>query len=175
MPEKILIVEDNISMRRSIVRLLEQESYQVFQAANGEEGLREYARSSPDMVIMDINMPHMDGLEATQRLREFTGVPILILTVRGAESDKVAGLDTGADDYLTKPFGADELLARIRALLRRRRAPEHAGEQSMVLRLGAGELIIDRGEQRVLLKGQLVRLTPIETRLMFVLAERPGE
>lgn len=174
MPEKILVVEDNQAMRLSLVRLLEGESYEVVQAVDGEDALAKYAQHSPDLVIMDINMPRMNGLEAVRRLREFSGVPILMLSVRSNEMDKVYGLNVGADDYLAKPFGRDELLARIRALLRRH-VHERLASRRDVLRLGGGELIIDREQQQVLLGGQLVRLTPIESRLLFTLAERPGE
>jgi two-component system KDP operon response regulator KdpE len=170
--EKILVVEDNQVMRRSLVRLLEAESYEVAEAANGEEGLAQFARVSPDLIIMDVNMPKMDGLQALQRLREFSRVPVLILSVRGTERDKVTGLDIGADDYLPKPFGADELLARLRALLRRRPQGEQ-GQQ--VLRLGGGELVIDLAEHRVLVNGQLLHLTPVESRLLFALAEHAGQ
>jgi len=176
MSEKILVVEDNAAMRSSLVRLLKSELYQVAEAADGEAGLAEYARFIPDLVIMDINMPRMSGLEAVQRLREFSNVPVLILSVRRNEADKVFGLDVGADDYLPKPFGADELLARVRALLRRRqRFYGEVMDQPDILRLGGGELIVDLARRRVLLNGQLVRLTPIEAKLMFTLAQRPGE
>ena len=174
MPEKILVVEDNAAMRLSLVRLLLEESYQVAEAVDGEDGLAQYASFTPDLVIMDINMPRMNGLEAVKHLREFSGVPILILSVRSNEMDKVYGLDVGADDYLAKPFGAEELLARVRSLLRRR-VHEKLATKPDVLRLGGGELVIDLGRQQVLLNGQLVRLTPIESRLLFTLAERPGE
>lgn len=174
MPEKILVVEDSQAMRTSLARLLESETYEVYTAADGEAGLAEYARAQPDLVIMDINMPRMNGLQAISKLREFSGVPVLILSVRGIEEDKVAGLNVGADDYLAKPFGANELLARVRALLRR---SAHQGLQpaTQVLRLGGGELVIDRATRRVLVGGQLVHLTPIEAKLLFTLAEDPGK
>ena len=174
MPEKILIVEDSQAMRRSVARLLEGEAYQVFEAADGEEGMAQFARRLPDLVILDINMPRMNGLEVVQRLREFSGVPILMLSVRTAEMDRVVGLDTGADDYLGKPFGADELLARVRALLRRR-VHESLSARPNVLRLGGGHLIVDLVKHQVLRDGQLVRLTPIESKLLFTLAQQPGQ
>ena len=175
MPEKILVVEDSVAMRRSLVRLLEWESYEVAEAADGEEGLAQFARVQPDLLILDINMPRMNGLEVIRRLREFSGVPILVLSIRVSESDKVVGLNAGADDYLGKPFGADELLARVRALLRRRQVHEDLTTKPDVLRLGGGELIIDPREQRVLLKGEVVHLTPIEAKLLFTMAARPGQ
>lgn len=175
MAEKILIVDDNYSMRRALARLLESEAYQVAEAADGEEGLAQYARLLPDLVVMDINMPRMNGLEAISRLRQFSGVPILVLSVRNSETDKVVGLDAGADDYLPKPFGAEEFMARVRALLRRQRLREIPKERPGVLRLSGGELIIDPAEQQVLRNGQPVHLTPLEARLLFTLAERPGQ
>lgn len=174
MPEKILIVEDSQVLRRSLVRLFESEAFQVAEASDGVEGLSQVTRFDPDLVIMDINMPRMDGLEALRRLREFSTIPVLILSVRSMLSDKVLGLDTGADDYLAKPFGVEELLARVRALLRRRQKVGRANGPS-VLRLGGGELTIDLAERRALLNGRVLLLTPLESRLLFTLAERAGE
>jgi two-component system KDP operon response regulator KdpE len=176
MAEKILVVDDNRIMRLSLARLLEAELYDVVLASDGEEALEQYARVSPDLVVMDINMPRMNGLEALRRLREFSQVPVLILSVRNTEPDKVTGLDVGADDYLTKPFGAAELLARVRALLRRQwGAGRTATEGPDVVRLGGGELLIDRRAEQVLNHGQSVHLTPQESRLLFTLAQRPGQ
>jgi two-component system, OmpR family, KDP operon response regulator KdpE len=175
MPEKILIVEDNAIMRRSLVRLLEAESYAVEEATDGEDGLAKCARIDPDLVIMDVNMPRMDGIEALRHLREVSQVPVLILSVRGTRNDKVLGLDNGADDYLGKPFGANELLARVRALLRRRPPTRPELDGSAVLRLGGGNLVIDLTDGRVVRGGQLVHLTPHEARLLFTLAGKPGE
>jgi two-component system, OmpR family, KDP operon response regulator KdpE len=175
MSEKILVVEDSPALRQSVTRLLEAEMYEVVQAADGLEGLQQAGLCSPDLIIMDVNMPRMGGLEALQRLREFSAVPVLMLSVRNSQNDRVIGLDTGADDYLAKPFGVEELLARVRALLRRQRfANVVQTERVPALRLGGGELTIDPSEHRVLFNGQLVRLTPLEARLLFKLAERPG-
>jgi two-component system KDP operon response regulator KdpE len=174
MAERILVVEDSEAMRNALARALEMEAYEVFMAADGEAGLAEFARARPDLVIMDLSMPRMDGLEAIRRLREFSAVPILVLSVRGTEEDKVIGLNIGADDYLAKPFGANELLARVRALLRRR-THETAIEGPQVLRLGGGALVIDRSSGQVLLDGQMVHLTPIESRVLMTLAGQPGK
>jgi two-component system KDP operon response regulator KdpE len=174
MAEKILIVEDSQVLRQSLVRLLEAEAYEVAEAGDGLEGLAQASRFGPDLVVMDINMPRMDGLQALQHLRESSTVPVLMLSVRSSQPDKVVGLDTGADDYLGKPFGVEEFLARVRALLRRRRVAEPRREGSRVLRLGGGELTIDLAERRVLLSGQLVQLTPLEGQLLFTLAEQAG-
>jgi DNA-binding response OmpR family regulator len=175
MSEKILIVEDNPALRQSLARLLEAELYEVVQAVDGAEGLQQAGLCQPDLIIMDVNMPRMDGLQAVQRLREFSAVPVLMLSVRNSQNDRVIGLDIGADDYLAKPFGVEELLARVRALLRRQRFAYIAQpDRPTAIRLGGGELTIDLAEHRVLFNGQLVRLTPLEARLLFKLAERPG-
>lgn len=174
MPERILIVEDSHALRESLVRLLESESYEVMEAEDGAEGLAQVSRFHPDVVIMDVNMPRMNGLEAIARLREFSDVPVLVLSVRSAMTEKVTGLDAGADDYLGKPFGVEELLARVRALLRRRRTAHNSSAAPMALRLGGGDLTIDLAEQRVLRHGQVVHLTPLEARLLFALAQQPG-
>lgn len=173
MAEKLLVVEDNQVMRGSLVRLLEDEAYEISQATDGAEALAQIARTMPDLVIMDINMPRMNGLEALQKLREFSRVPVLMLSVRSSEMDKVIGLDYGADDYLPKPFGAAELLARVRALLRRGWSGVQDGPR--VVRLGGGELVVDLVQRRTLAAGQPVHLTPQEARLLYCLAERPGE
>jgi two-component system, OmpR family, KDP operon response regulator KdpE len=175
MSEKVLVVEDSPALRQSITRLLEAEMYEVVEAADGAEGLQQVSLCNPDLIIMDVNMPRLSGLEAIQRLREFSAVPVLILSVRNSQNDRVIGLDIGADDYLAKPFGVEELLARVRALLRRQRFANVGQTVRMTaVRLGGGELTIDLVEHRVVFNGQLVRLTPLEARLLFKLAERPG-
>jgi DNA-binding response OmpR family regulator len=121
MAERILIVDDSRPFRQSLLRFLEMEGFEVIEAEDGFEGLRQYAASQPDLIVMDVNMPQMDGFEAVRRLREFSIVPILILSARNAEMDRVLGLSVGADSYLAKPFSASELLARVQALLRRYR------------------------------------------------------
>ena len=122
MGEKILIVDDSRPFRQSLTRFLEMEGFEVVEAEDGLGGLEEYHRSRPDLIVMDVNMPRMDGFEAVRRLREFTIVPVLILSCRNAEMDKVLGLTAGADYYLPKPFSASELLVRVQALLRRYKA-----------------------------------------------------
>jgi DNA-binding response OmpR family regulator len=119
MAEKILIVDDSRPFRQSLSRFLQMEGFEVAEAEDGCHGLEEYDRCQPDLVVMDINMPRMDGFEAVRRLRETSIVPILILSARGSEMDRILGLNVGADCYLPKPFSADELLARVQALLRR--------------------------------------------------------
>jgi DNA-binding response OmpR family regulator len=119
MAEKILIVDDSRPFRQSLNRFLAMEGFDVEEAGDGPEGLDQAQAYSPDLVVMDVNMPGMDGFEAVRRLREFSHVPVLILSARSAEMDRVLGLSAGADSYLAKPFSASELLARIQALLRR--------------------------------------------------------
>lgn len=118
---RVLIIDDSRSFRQSLTRFLEMEGFEVVEAEDGRDGLTKYRRSDPDLVVMDINMPVMDGFEAIRLLREFSRVPVLVVSARNAETDRVFGLSIGADGYLTKPFSASELLARVQALLRRQR------------------------------------------------------
>ncbi len=119
---RVLIVDDSRSFRQSLSRFLEMEGFDVVEAEDGPEGLAKCQSTEPDLVVMDINMPGMNGFEAIRRLREFSIVPVLVLSARNAEMDKMQGLGVGADSYLTKPFSASELLARVQALLRRQRS-----------------------------------------------------
>lgn len=120
--DRVLIVDDSRSFRQSLSRFLEMEGFEVVEAEDARDGLTQYRQSEPDLVVMDINMPGMDGFEAIRLLREFSLVPVLVVSARNAEMDKVLGLSIGADGYLTKPFSASELLARVQALLRRQRS-----------------------------------------------------
>jgi DNA-binding response OmpR family regulator len=122
MAETILIVDDSRPFRQSLMRFLRMEGFEVVEAEDGSDGLAAYSHWRPDLVVMDVNMPRMDGFEAIRRLREFSFVPVLILSARGAEMDKVLGLNAGADCYLSKPFSATELLTRVQVLLRRYKA-----------------------------------------------------
>jgi len=124
MVERILIVDDSRPFRQSLMRFLEMEGFEVVEAEDGIDGLEQYRRSDPDLVMMDLNMPRMDGFETIRRLREFSVVPVLILSARNTEMDKVLGLTTGGDFYLAKPFSASELLVRVKSLLRRHRAAQ---------------------------------------------------
>ncbi len=172
---RILVVEDEKKVASFVKMGLEEESYAVDVSYDGEEG-GVLAETNPyDLIILDIMLPKKSGLSVLRELRDKgINTPVLLLTALGTVEDKVAGLDVGADDYLAKPFGANELLARVRALLRR---SAHQGLQAapQVLRLGGGELVIDRATRRVLVGGQLVHLTPIEAKLLFTLAEDPGK
>jgi DNA-binding response OmpR family regulator len=124
---RVLIVDDSRSFRQSLSRFLEMEGFEVVEAEDGPDGLAKCQISQPDLVVMDINMPGMNGFEAIRLLREFSFVPVLVLTARNAEMDKMQGLGVGADSYLTKPFSASELLARVQALLRRQRGMSARG------------------------------------------------
>jgi len=168
---RILVVDDEEQIRRAVGRALAARDYMVETAADGEEALRAVRRFDPDLVVLDLNMPVLDGLEVCRQLRTWTQVPILVLSVREDEADKVAALDLGADDYLTKPFGTDELMARVRALLRR------AGAQGapQALRFAADELEIDFEAHRVNRSGEEVRLTKTEWSLMEELCRHPGK
>src|SRR5438132_14165545 len=139
----ILIVEDEVQMLRFLRPALQGHGFRVLEARTGEEGLREAATRAPDVVLLDLGLPDLDGIEVTRRLREWTQVPILVISARGREEDKVAALDAGADDYVTKPFGVRELLARIRVALRR--SSRIDGEASRIV---IGGLEIDLEKRR---------------------------
>jgi two-component system KDP operon response regulator KdpE len=164
MPSKrILVAEDEVALRDFITRNLRARGFEVVEAGNGLEAMAQWEREQPHLLILDIMMPHMDGLEVCRRVREHSAVPIIVLTALDAESDKVAALDLGADDYLTKPFGVEELLARVRAVLRRAQwdsVPPASGIKRY------GQLEIDLPGHVVRLRGEEVRLTPTEFALL---------
>jgi len=158
-----------VSIQRAVAPLLRARGYEVFSAMSGRAGLESVDRDKPDLIVLDLGLPDVDGVDVCRQIRETTNVPILVLSARGAEGDKVGALDSGADDYVTKPFGAEELLARIRAALRRVEASSPPSEP-----LVRGDLIIDRERFRVLRNGEEVRLTPKEFELLTFLAQHPG-
>ncbi len=166
--QTILIVDDDASLRELVRINLEHEGYCVKQARNGLEGVAGVREHRPDLVVLDVSMPELDGVEACTKIREFSQVPILMLTARVKSYDIVAGLDHGADDYLGKPFNMDELLARIRALLRRVPAVNRP------LVAGGGEIQIDQQRREVLVRDAVVDLTPTEFELLVLLAEHAG-
>ena len=169
MATRILIVDDEPNILGTVVPLLRTRGYEVFSAMSGRAGLESVERDKPDLVVLDLGLPDMDGVEVCRQIRETMNVPILVLSARGAEGDKVEALDAGADDYVTKPFGAEELLARIRASLRRVEPPSPPSEP-----LVRGGLLIDRERFRVVRDGTEVRLTPKEFELLTFLAQHPG-
>lgn len=168
---KILVVDDDPTLRRFLQDFLREEKYTVIAAANGNEALRQAYREHPDLVVLDVMMPGMDGWEVTARLREMSDVPIILLTAKSAEADKLRGFSLGVDDYLTKPFSFAELNARIQAVLNRSRHKPLT--ERNVLRIGDLEVDLDRRELRR--EGQPVALTPTEFRLMEVLARNAGK
>src|SRR5947207_7677077 len=157
-PEKsrVLVVDDEPQITRVLRTVLSSQGYQVRTAAEGESALSDFTEWRPELVITDLFMPHMDGVELCRRIRAGSQVPIIVLSVKGEERTKVEALDSGADDYVTKPFGMDELLARVRAALRR-----GSGEPE-VDAFDAGDFRIDLGSRRVHARGQEIRLTPKE-------------
>jgi two-component system KDP operon response regulator KdpE len=165
----VLVVDDEPQIRRVLATNLRARAYDVLQAATGEEALRLVAERRPDAVILDIGLPGIDGLEVVHGIRGWSDVPIVVLSVRQDEADKVEALDAGADDYLTKPFGMAELLARLRAALRR---SEPTGTEPV---LDAGSLHIDLAAKRVTRDGTDVHLTPTEWALVDLLARNPGK
>jgi two-component system KDP operon response regulator KdpE len=165
---KILVVDDEPGLRELVRINLEHEGYGVMQAGNGVECLAIVRQTQPDLVILDVMMPEMDGWETCKQLREFTSVPVLMLTARVQSSDVVTGLDSGADDYLVKPFNMDELMARIRALLRRVPSPNRP------VVAANGEITIDKPTREVFVRGEKIDLTPTEYDLLLMLAENAG-
>ncbi|NTU84365.1 MAG: response regulator [Chloroflexales bacterium] len=169
-PLQILIIEDETQIRRFLRSSLASHGYELLEASAGQEGLEQAAQLHPDCIILDLGLPDMDGLEVLSRLRSWSVVPVVILTARGQEQDKIALLDAGADDYLTKPFGVGELLARIRAALRRT-----AGRQVAELPVATvGELRVDMVRRQVFRDGAEVHLTPIEYKLLVALVRHAG-
>jgi DNA-binding response OmpR family regulator len=177
MPAKkttVLAADDDPQLLRLVTRNLELEGYEVIAANDGQQALERIKAQIPDVVLLDVMMPRLDGFSVLQRVRAFSAVPVIIVTARGQDQDKVHGLDLGADDYLTKPFSVDELLARVRAVLRR--AQFVATEQGTGLQgtTTIGELTVDYAQHLVTLSGQEMALTPIEYRLVAYLAQNAG-
>jgi len=166
----VLVVDDEPQVRRFLRASLPHQGYRLIEAASGEEALREASTRGPDAVLLDLGLPDLDGVEVTRRLREWTTVPIVVLSARGQERDKIEALDAGADDYLTKPFGIGELLARLRVALRHAARASDSGEPVFE----QGDLRIDLAAQRVFSRGQEVRLTRTEYRLLALLAKHAG-
>jgi two-component system KDP operon response regulator KdpE len=165
----ILVIDDEVAIRRLLRLSLEPQGYRVVEAENGQLGLQTAAARRPDLIILDLGLPDLDGVTVLKRLREWSQTPVLVLTVRDREEDKVAALDSGADDYLTKPFGTAELLARLRAI--QRRAPETQEEPVFV----SGDLTMDRVARTVSVKDAEVHLTATEYALLHELARHAGK
>ena len=167
---RVLVVDDEPQITRVLRTVLTSQGYQVRTASEGEAALTSFAEFRPELVITDLYMPHMDGVELCRRIRAVSNVPIIVLSVKGEERTKVDALDSGADDYVTKPFGMDELMARVRAALRRSNAP--AGEDTGSF--DAGDFRIDMDARRVHTQGREVRLTPKEFDLFVYMARHPN-
>lgn len=169
MPVRILVVDDEPNILATLAPLLRSRGYDVSTAMTGRGAVEAVERESPDLMVLDLGLPDMDGVEVTRLVRDGRSTPIVVLSARGAEGDKVRALDAGADDYVTKPFGAEELLARIRVALRRTDGTAAAG-----VPIVRGSLTIDRERFRVVRDGEEVRLTPKEFELLIYFAQHPG-
>ncbi|HEY4689253.1 MAG TPA: response regulator transcription factor [Anaerolineae bacterium] len=172
MPEKILAIDDDPAQLRMIQLTLGNANFEPYIANGGEEGLRRLLEVRPDLVILDVMMPDMDGWETCYRIRQVSTVPIIFLTAKQTVDDKVSGLQLGGDDYLVKPFNPGELIARVEAVLRRAHRPR--AERDAALTIGK-QLIIDRGSRQVIARGRSVQLRPAEYSLLLILAEHAGQ
>jgi two-component system KDP operon response regulator KdpE len=165
----LVLIEDEPQIRRFLRATLGSHGYRLHEAETGEDGLIEAASRQPDVVILDLGLPDVDGLQVIRRLREWSKVPVIVLSARGQEGDKVAALDAGADDYVSKPFAVGELLARLRVALRHAAAGE-SGEPTFTV----GDLTVDQIKRQVRVDGREVHLTPIEYRLLTLLVRHSG-
>jgi DNA-binding response OmpR family regulator len=172
MKERILIVDDELSILKFVRSNLEDRGYVAISATNGEEALHIIERELPDLIILDVMMPKMDGFEVCRRLREWSQIPIIMLSARGDEKDKVKCLDLGADDYIVKPFGANELMARVSAVLRRTKTAGISVTRSTIT---SGDLAINFAKRQVTRAGRDVKLTPTEYALLQELALNSGK
>ncbi len=171
MKKKILLVEDEKTLAKALTFNLEKEGFHVTVAYDGAEALRAFSQDKPDLIILDLMLPVIDGYEVCRRVRRLSEVPIIMLTARDEDIDKILGLELGADDYLTKPFNTRELLARIRAILRRTKQQAARGKKILT----RGELRIDMIRHKVTIKGRAVALTSREYALLCLLAANPGQ
>lgn len=169
---KILAIEDEQEIRRFLRVSLSHQGYQLIEAETGAAGIRKMAEEPPELVVLDLGLPDMDGLQVIEQIRSWSQVPIIVLSARGQEREKVTALDAGADDYLTKPFSMSELMARIRVALRHRSRVGPAGEESV---FQVADLRVDLGARRVFVGESEVHLTPIEYRLLTTLVRHAGK
>lgn len=167
----VLLIEDEPQIRRFLRATLTAHGYRLIEATTAQDGLVQAATRQPELIILDLGLPDLDGLEVTRRLREWAAMPILVLSARGQELDKIAALDAGADDYITKPFGVGELLARMRVALRHTRQTLQEPDAPVFT---TGDLRVDQAQRRVYVAEQEVHLTPIEYRLLTTLVRYAG-
>ena len=168
MPKTILVIEDDANIRELLRLYLEQEGYKIESAQDGLEGLRAFKRIHPDLVLLDLMMPVMDGTQVIKEIRAASKTPVIMLTAKGETFDKIAGLDLGADDYVTKPFEIRELIARIRAVLRR------YGEEEAPKKLEFDGLVIDKESYNIVVRGNKMEIPPKEIELLYFLASSPN-
>lgn len=170
----IVVADDDPQLLRLVTRNLQLDGYEVVAASDGQQALERIEEKMPDLVILDVMMPKLDGFAVTARVREFSALPIIIVTARGQDRDKIHGLDLGADDYLTKPFGVEELLARVRAVLRRSHVNAQQSAQGFRATITIGDLTIDFAQHIATRAGHAIELTPLEYRLLVYLAQNAG-
>lgn len=170
-PACVLLVEDELPIRRFLRPAVEAAGWRLIEAETGQRGILEASQSRPDVVILDLGLPDMDGIQVVQRVREWSSLPIIILSARGLEKEKIAALDAGADDYVQKPFSVGELIARIRVALRHAASRTKPSGESTII---AGDISIDLAKRTVTRKGENVHLTPIEYKLLTTLARHAG-
>lgn len=170
-PACVLLVEDELPIRRFLRPAIDAAGWRLVEAETGQRGVLEAAQCSPDVIILDLGLPDLDGIEVIRRVREWSTVPIIILSARGQESDKIAALDAGADDYVHKPFSVGELIARVRVALRHAASQTHPSADSMIV---AGDITIDLRRRVVTRRDEDVHLTPIEYKLLTTMARSAG-
>ena len=170
-PSRVLIIDDDANLIRLLSESFEDSGYTVISANNGLDGIKQLYTGRPDLVILDVMMPRMDGWETLGRIREMSDIPVIMLTARDTEMDKLRGFELGSDDYVTKPFSLAEINARVRAVLARAARAQSDGTPPPQV---VGELVIDFGSRRVLKRGDVLQLTPTEYRLLAALAENAG-
>ncbi len=168
---RLLVIDDDAALVELLQSYLATQGYEVVTASNGRQGLRRFYETRPDLVILDVTMPEMDGWETLRRLRELSDVPVIMLTVRGEEADVLRGFTLGADDYVTKPFSFAELGARVQAVLARSRRIVGGGKDNI---LQAGDIVVNLASQRVTRQGKPIPLTPTEYKLLVTLMQEPG-
>lgn len=173
--EKILVIEDEKNIAQFITAVLDGQGYEAIQARTGAEGLSMASSHCPDLVILDLGLPDMDGLDVLRQIRGWSSLPVVVVSARTYERDKVAALDQGADDYLTKPFGTGELLARVRTAIRHTRTASGNDEIAQKGTYTAGDLVIDYGKHQVRVRGENVKLTLIEFRIVALLGMHAGK